>query len=192
METIDIKKLETAICYLQRIADGNHPVNNMPIEEDTILNNPNVIRCMYFVKEVLEAVRRNDGIIENRARRSGKAGLLEFPLEVLQEFTYKEDLGITKFVAQLNEMIDENVYQKLSYKPISQWLKFNEFLKDEQDAVLKKNVSLPTEKGMKMGIRAEQRTGIGGRSYMQILYGKEIQEYIVENMESILNGEVPE
>ncbi len=30
MESVDMKKLETAIQYLQRIADGRHPVNNMP------------------------------------------------------------------------------------------------------------------------------------------------------------------
>ena len=53
---IDAKKLDIAILYLQRIADGNNPVNNMPAGEDSVLNNPNVIRCMYFVKEVLEEV----------------------------------------------------------------------------------------------------------------------------------------
>lgn len=45
MESIDIKKLETAIIYLQRIAEGNNPINNMPAYEDTVLNDPNVIRC---------------------------------------------------------------------------------------------------------------------------------------------------
>ena len=45
---IDLKKLDTAILYLQRIADGNNPVNNMPAEDDSVLNNPNVIRCMFL------------------------------------------------------------------------------------------------------------------------------------------------
>ena len=30
MESVDMKKLETAIVYLQRIADGNNPINNLP------------------------------------------------------------------------------------------------------------------------------------------------------------------
>ena len=67
---IDIKKLDTAILYLQRIAEGNNPVNNMPAEEDSVLNNPNVIRCMYFVKEVLEEVKRNDGFIGKKPKKS--------------------------------------------------------------------------------------------------------------------------
>lgn len=44
MKWLDMNKLETAIIYLQRIADGNNPVNNMPVKTDSILNNPNVIR----------------------------------------------------------------------------------------------------------------------------------------------------
>ncbi|CBK74998.1 hypothetical protein CIY_23470 [Butyrivibrio fibrisolvens 16/4] len=60
---IDINKLDTAILYLQRIADGKNPVNNMPAESDSVLNNPNVIRCMYFTKEILEEVKRNGGNI---------------------------------------------------------------------------------------------------------------------------------
>ena len=50
MESVDIKKLETAIAYVQRIAEGNNPINNTPADEDPVLNNPNVIRCMFFVK----------------------------------------------------------------------------------------------------------------------------------------------
>ena len=63
MEQIDMNKLDIAIKYIQRIAEGNNPVSNTPVEEDAVLNNPNVIRCMFFVKEVLEEVRRNEGLI---------------------------------------------------------------------------------------------------------------------------------
>ena len=69
MESIDMKKLETAIVYLQRIADGNNPINNLPAEEDSVLNNPNVIRCMFFVKEVLEEVKRNNGYIGKKSKK---------------------------------------------------------------------------------------------------------------------------
>ena len=29
MESVDMKKLETAIIYLQRITEGNNPINNL-------------------------------------------------------------------------------------------------------------------------------------------------------------------
>ena len=120
MESVDLKKLETAIIYLQRIADGNNPINNMPADEDSVLNNPNVIRCMFFVKEILEEVKRNKGCIGKKGRRSDK---LDFPLEVLKLFNYKEDKAISVFVEQINTPVDEGVYQKLGYTIITRWLK---------------------------------------------------------------------
>ena len=49
---IDQKKLDIAIAYISRMADGSNPVNNRPMPEHEILNDPNVIRCMFFVKEI--------------------------------------------------------------------------------------------------------------------------------------------
>ena len=112
MELVDVKKLETAILYVQRIADGKNPVNNMPANEDSILNNPNVTRCMFFVKEVLEEVRHNDGYIGRKAKKIVKQ---PFPVENLAEFVYKEDKPITKLVGQFNEMADMDIYKKLRY-----------------------------------------------------------------------------
>lgn len=63
MDVVDTKKLETAILYLQRITEGRNPVNNMPADEDSVIHNPNVVRCMLFMKEILEEVKRNDGYI---------------------------------------------------------------------------------------------------------------------------------
>ena len=184
MELVDMKKLETAILYLQRIADGNNPVNNMPVDDDTILNNPNVIRCMYFVKEVLEEVKRNNGYIGKKAKRNDKQ---DFPIEALTSFSYREDMAISKLVEQINEPIDGIVYQKLTYKPILQWLKLNGFLVEQFSQEYNKNVTLPTEKGNQIGIRAEKRNGSKGVEYMLVIYGKQAQEYIVQNMAAILN-----
>ncbi len=184
MVSIDMKKLETAILYMQRIADGNNPVNNMPAEEDTVLNNPNVIRCMYFVKEVLEEVKKNNGYIGRTPR---KKDMPKFPLEILSSFSYREDNGIAKFVGQINESVDKNKYQKLSYRPILHWLKLNGFLAEEFSKEFDKTITLPTEKGSQIGIRAERRSS-RGVDYMLVIYGRQAQEYIVQNMEAILNG----
>lgn len=186
MEAIDVKKLETAIIYVQRIADGNNPVNNMPAEDDSVLNNPNVIRCMFFVKEVLEEVKRNNGCIGRKVQKSDKA---DFPIEILAAFSYREDAAISKFVGQINEMIDANIYQKLCYKRILQWLKMNGFLTEEFRQELNKKITLPTEKGTQLGIRAERRSSSKGEGYMLLIYGKQAQEYIVQNMRAILSGD---
>lgn len=189
MESIDMKKLETALIYLQRIADGNNPINNLPADEDSVLNNPNVIRCMFFIKDVLEEVKRNGGYIGKKARRSDK---LEFPIEMLKSFVYREDKAISRFVNQLNEGLDVNIYKKLNYKSITQWLKINGFLQEEDNIEFKKIITMPTQKGTQLGIRAERRSNGSGMNYIILIYGKQAQEYIVQNIEKILRGEVVE
>lgn len=57
MEVVDTKKLEIAIQYLHRITEGRNPVNNIPVDDDSVIKNPNVVRCMLFIKEVLEHSR---------------------------------------------------------------------------------------------------------------------------------------
>lgn len=182
-----MKKLETAIIYLQRIAEGNNPINNLPADEDSVLNNPNVIRCMFFVKDVLEEVRRNNGYIGKKSKKSDKP---DFPIEVLASFTYKEDKAISKFVEQINELINGDIYKKVNYKTITQWLKLNSFLQEEHSQEFDKTITVPTEKGIKLGIRAERRSNSRGVEYMLVIYGKQAQEYIVHNMEKILYGEI--
>ena len=187
MESVDVKKLETAIVYLQRIADGNNPINNMPSDEDSVLNNPNVIRCMFFVKEILEEVKRNNGYIGQKPKKSER---LSVSAETLAEFSYKEDKPISKFVEQMNECVDLEVYKKLNYQVITKWLRLNDFLKEEHNQEFNKTVTLPTEKGIQLGIYAEKRRSSGGRDYMVVIYGMQAQEYIVQNVEKILCSEV--
>ena len=92
MNQFDMKTLETAIIYVKRIADGKNPVNNQPMPEDSVLNEPNVIRCMFFVRDVLEGVRANEGKVgdSNEGKQRRRQRIKEFPVEVLSQFVYRE------------------------------------------------------------------------------------------------------
>lgn len=181
---IDKNKLDTAIVYLQRIADGNNPVNNMPADEESVLNDPNVIRCMYFVKEVLEEVKRNNGVIGKKGKRPPKE---EFPVkEVVADFVYQEDKHITSFLAQVNDLIDTEKYQKLGYKMIIQWLINKGYIEEENFEEFGKTFKVPTEQGEELGIYTEKRMGKKGTGYIVTIYGKEAREYIISNLERIL------
>lgn len=189
MEVVDAKKLETAILYLQRITEGHNPVNNMPAEEDSVLNNPNVVRCMFFIKDVLEELKRNDGYIGRRPRTDKDSSKEEYPLEVLVNFSYTGDKSITKFVDQLNELVDMTKYQKLVYKPIRQWLLNNGYLEEVQDEEIGKRVTISTDKGSELGIKSEKRKDARGALFIYLTYDRNAQEFIVENMKQILEGE---
>lgn len=51
-------------------------------------------------------------------------------------------------------------------------------------------ISLPTEKGIQLGISAERRSNSTRCVHMLLIYGRQAQEYIVQNMRVILSGEV--
>ncbi len=187
MEVVDTKKLETAIIYLQRITEGHNPVNNMPADDDSVINNPNVVRCMFFVKEVLEEIKRNDGCIGRRPRNNKDRNKLEYPLDILKDFRYTGDKTITKLVEQINSLADATVYKKISYNKITAWLKRNEYLSEGYEEGNGKKRTINTEKGISIGIKSERRYHADGTGYNYISYGKEAQEFIVSNMDRILS-----
>ena len=95
-------------------------MNNVPLENGDILNNPNIIRCMYFIKDVLEEVQRNGGMVGGKV---GKEPALPFPIEVLNYFTYVEDKSITHVLKQIYEPIADMNVKKVSVTKVTAALK---------------------------------------------------------------------
>lgn len=185
METIDLKKLDVAIKYLQRITDGCNPVNNMPAEEDAVLNNPHVIRCMFFVKEVLEDVRSNNGVVGSKKTKSKGE---PFPFEILNEFQYQEDKSIAHFLKQIHAPLDGRNIRKISPQTITNWLKKEGYLTMEYCQDVGKESTVPTEKGRELGIYTEIRT-YTTNNYLAVIYNRNAQEFLVKNLKAIASGE---
>lgn len=182
MERFDLEKLESAITYVERIADGKNPVNNTIADSDDVMNDPIIIRSMFFIKDVLIELKNNDGII-GKSKGSKKK---EFPIETLSDFRYSEIKTITRLTEQLNSGIDETIYKKLSYRTITDWLKKNGYLIETEDAKLGKKVTLTTEKAQAIGITHSLQTSMSGNSYYRVEYDKTGQEFVVENLPSML------
>ena len=187
MEKIDINKLEVAIEYVNRMAEGKNPSNNKKVE-DEVLKDQNVVRCMRFVSEVLEKVKNNNGYIGRlvREKRVSEAGKAPFPVEVLKNYMYEPKLKITEFVGKLNELRDPEKHKKIKYMWIIDWLKHYNILDSNIDDITGKKKSVPTSVGMKIGISLERREGAYG-VYYTCMYNENAQRFIIENIEEILN-----
>lgn len=175
MKQFDQSKLDIAIKYVERIAYGCNPVNNIPLENDDILNNPNIIRCMYFIKDVLEEVRSNDGMIGGK---TGKEPALPFPLEILDRFSYVEDKSITHVLNQIYEPIAELNVKKVSVTKVTATLKKEGYLLDESNPETGKTRKVPSTKGRELGIYMVERE-YNGRVYQSVTYNQNAQEYVV-------------
>lgn len=182
MGEIDLKKLDVSIEYIKRMAEGKSPMNNEPLDNESVLNNPNVIRCLYFVEDVLRQVRETEG------RIGVKKGKRPFPLEHLEKYAYRRDLSISQFTDQLNEGLDESGYKKLSYVKITSWLKTAGYLDVIEDRERNQKKSIPTAKAREIGIYTEERESSRGIKYLAVLYNKDAQKFIIRNMENILEG----
>lgn len=181
MGEFDSKKLETSIEYVKRMAEGRNPVNNELLEDDSVLNNPNVIRCLYFIEDVLKEVQKSNGKVGVKSKRK------LFPLEHLNNYRYQKNVPISAFTDQLNEGIDTKQYKKISYKKITKWLKNKGYLELVEDREWNKQRVIPTDIGRSIGIYEEERTSSIGNRYRVVMYDKNAQEFIVHNMRNILD-----
>ena len=179
---MDFERLRKSIVYVSRMAEGKNPVNNTLIETESILNNPNIIRCMFFIKDVLEEVYRNGGITANKNIYKTEP----FSYSVLNNFTYIEDKTITKLFKQINEPIENTNMSKVKYTPVIKWLKSNGYISVEEVDGFNKKCSIVTEKGRNIGMYNEIRTS-ENTEYIAVMYGKEAQIFLVENLEKIIN-----
>ncbi len=168
-------KLDIAIKYSERMAEGCHPVTNAAIENE-ILDNPNIVRCMYFIKEVLEKVRENGGVIGGKRE---KQRALPFPTEVLNQFQYRQDQSITHVLKQICEPVADQNVRKISTMKITAALKEEGYLLEEQNPATGKTRKVPSEKGKELGIYLTERE-YDGKVYQSVTYNQTAQEYIVQ------------
>lgn len=175
MKQFETEKMDIAIKYVERIAEGHNPVNNVPLENDDILDNPNIIRCMYFIKEVLEEVKSNGGMVGGKR---GKEPTLPFPVEILDEFTYIEDKSITHVLNQIYEPIAEWNVKKVSVAKVTAALKDDGYLLEEPNPETGKTRKVPSVKGNELGIYMVERE-YNGRIYQSVTYNRNAQEYVV-------------
>ena len=178
MKEFDINRVRIASVYLERMADGKNPTTNQPIE-DEVLDNPNVIRCLHFVGEILREVEQNGGLV---GKKKGKA---PFPIEVLEQFVYRNDKPISYVLKQFKEPVAEMNVRRLNSGKINKWLETNGYIEKRLIEESNRECWFPLEKGKELGMYSEER-GDPGYQYAIIMYSEKAQKFLAENMKQIL------
>ena len=190
MGEYDLKRLEVAIQYINRMVSGRNPVTNRPAPENEILINPNVNRCLQFVSEILTDVKSAGGIVGKtqksaRTARRSKVTIAEtFPYEILQGFRYQTDQQISYFLKQLEELLPEGESLKVRATLITDWLRGNGYLQKSFMKDISKETTIPTSKGEELGIYSE-RAGVFPNEYYRIFYNEKAQLFLIENFRRI-------
>lgn len=183
----DIEKLEHAKAYIDKLANGINPLNDRPIPDTDLINNVHLSRCFFFVSDVLRQVIENGGAAAPVKKKDPKKQPLNIPFEKRAMFEYSNTpISVSEITRRINELIDTESMQKLSYTAILRWLIEIGLLECTTSAD-QKRVKRPTKTGQELGISLDERIGSAG-IYHVVVYNSAAQHFIVDNLDSIIDA----
>lgn len=178
---MELEKIEYAKSFIDKLANGINPLDDTIIKEDDIVNNVRLSRCFFYVSDILRQVIENGGISK---RKNGKLRF-ELSTEKLAKFPYSNSpIAISEIANRLNSLINDEAMRKISHRDLTNWLLSIGMLFEHSsfDGKISKR---PTEQGRDIGISTEVRTGQRGE-YTVVVYNKDAQAFIVDNLEAII------
>lgn len=183
-------QINTAFMHISKLAEGNDPISNQALSKESVFNNPEIIRTMFVVKEILEKIKES-GIPQTRETSGNDTRPVEFPAEIAEKFKSKRDTTVTHFIHDMYMYSGKEV-REVAPKTILDWLVAAGFLEPTHDTDMNVDYKAVTAKGEALGLRNSRvEKGYGGRSYISVIFDANAQNYVVKNMEKIINGEAP-
>lgn len=183
-------QLDTAIMHISRMAEGQNPLSEEMMEKESVLNSPEIIRTMFVVKGILEEVKEKG---YRRLQRVNDDRPVEFPKEIHEKFKPKRVTTVTHFIHDCYMYADNKEAKEVAPKTILEWLTVAGFLDSYHDTEFNVDYKRVTKKGDEIGLSNRRvQNGLGGRSYISVMFSEAAQYFVVENMEKIINGEAYE
>ncbi len=179
---IDIKLIAHAKDYIDDLARGVNPLSKEFIDDNEIINNVKISRCLFYVSDILEAVIEGGGV---KKPKKLKPELFNLQMLELDNYEYlNQPITISVIARRINELKPENM-EKLKVTAITNWLVDINMLSVVQ--MNGKNHKHPTANGESIGITMEKREGQYG-SYYAVLYNELAQRFIIDNLSAIIDG----
>lgn len=179
---MDINLVSHAKDYIDDLANGVNPFTKEEVNETDIINNVKISRCLFYVSEILGEVISNGGV-----KKPPKQKQVDFNIDNIDFDSIEiSDAPVTvSIIAQrINAVKPENM-KKLKVTAITNWLVSINMLKVIK--INNKNVKQVTDSGMDLGLTEEERLGQYGK-YYAVTYNKNAQQFIVDNLNSIIDG----
>lgn len=178
----ELDKLLRAKMYIEKLANGVDPVADREMPEDALLNNPRLIRCFFYVAEVLGKV------IENGGEVGKPAGVIRLPFSITPEQKARIELseeptGVSVLAKRVAVVLDGGI-KSVSAVQINQWCLLKGYLREEIYAGNKRKVAASA--GERIGILTLDGISPQGMPYKKNIFDINAQRHIIENLESII------
>ena len=178
----ELEKMQRAKMYIDKMANGINPIDDIPAAESDVINNVRVSRCLFYVSDILRQVIENNGSI-NKTKSSKKP--FSISAEAQNKFPFSTvPIPVSEITKRLNDLANLDTCYKLKHTSVTSWLMDIGAL-ELRVASDGKNIKRPTQQGVELGISTEKRVGING-TYVVVVYNKEAQQLIVDNIEAIV------
>ena len=183
----ELEKIQNAKLYIDKLARGINPVNDLPVDEQDIINDVHISRCFFYVAEVLERLAAEEEMAPP-PRKKAKKQPFAITKEQCERFEYSDvPITVSEIARRLNIAAEAGPDSQLRYSSITFWL-----IEINMLTISKypdgKEVKRPTEQGAALGISTAERESAGG-TYTVVVYGRTAQRFIVENINAVLESE---
>ncbi len=177
---LDKGKLLKAKEIVRKMAAGINPLNGEDMENGDFMNDPRLVRCFYFIEEVLQSAI--DGRLGTTV--SAPTVFMITPDEKERIQLPQGKIGINEFAKCVNKAIDLNRSKKLTGVEINRKLKKMGVLGEQALDDGKKRTTL-SEKSFDLGIETEKRN-FNGNEYEMILFNDAGKKFLLDNLEKIM------
>lgn len=177
----ELETMQRAKMYMEKLAQGVDPITGHEMPEDSVLNNVRLARCFFYVSDVLGRVIANDGVIGSKPKRQPFTVDLE---QLRQVKLSREPVRITQLVEMITAAVDNPQMRKLNTTVVTNWL-LEKGLLEKQTGPDGKNMRVPTQNGLLIGLSTAIRQGINGE-YQSVLYNTAAQQFVLDNLPAML------
>jgi hypothetical protein len=180
---IDIEKIKKARIVLDKMANGVNPVDGSRIGEESFLNDPRIIRCLFFVNDILNMAI--NGELEDRNTDRKKLPFVITEEERAQVIFPEYDIGVNAFSQCINKVINPHESKKLSGMELNKQLKKMGILGEQENGQGKKKTIVP-EESIKYGIHTVL-VNYNGAEYEKVVFDSSGVSFLLENLEKIMS-----
>ncbi len=191
-----LQVIQRAKSYMDMLAKSIDPISGKMVENDSVLQQERLHKCFSFVSEILDEIIKTNGIVTMPATGSSQGYAVVKKKAVFSiNQQQRSSIRITNnpiipsaFIKNINSVVDSETMEKLSLTTINKWLLKQGYLTESKvPTVVNKNVKTVTPLSAQIGVIeqtvVDQKTG---EAKTQLLFSRQAQEFILDNIESIL------
>ncbi len=171
------EKIRKAKEVLLKIAHGTNPITGNEMDGEEFLNDPRIIRCFYFVADILQ------NVLDGRYSSKKYAPFVITPEQKSRVKLPEGKIGVNAFSKCVNEVLDMTGKQ-LTGTELNKKLKKMNILSETVNSEGKSATTI-NENSYKFGFELEHRS-YNNREYDMVVMNDMGKKYLLDNLETIM------